>query len=324
MDTVIRLETTGAPEVLHAVQVEPVAPAAGELRIEHEAIGINYLDVMQRKGTAPFAVPNGLGLEGAGRVVAIGEGVTGYSVGDRIAYILGPVGAYASARNIPAARAVKVPDALSFEDAAAILFKGITAEYLLTATGEVKAGDTILVYGAAGGVGQILTALAKEIGATVIGVVSGANSVETAKAAGCDLVLIWGTDNIVDEVSTFTKGAKVQVVYDGVGRATFDTSIDCLAPRGLMVSMGASSGAPAAVEMSTLNTKGSLFITRPTIANHAVDEAEYRMRAKAVFDAAERGVIKPNVWRRFPLAQAAAAHATIEAGGVTGAVLLTV
>lgn len=322
MDIVIRLDHTGEPGVLRPEERIPAAPGPGEVRVEQAAIGVNYLDIMQRKGAAPLALPNGLGLEAAGRVMELGAGVEDLAPGDRVAYILGPVGAYASARRIPAERMVKIPDALSCTDAAAILFKGITAEYLLTSTGRVRSGDTILLYGAAGGVGRIMAAMARAAGTTVVGVVSRASAAPLAEAAGCHHVLVWGACDLPTEVARLTGGRKAQVVYDGVGRDTFAASLDCLAPRGLLASIGASSGPPPAVEMATLNAKGSLFVTRPSIVAYATDPTEYRARAQAVFSAAEAGIIQPCVWRSYPLTQAAEAHAAIEAGGVEGAVLL--
>ena len=224
MVMVVRLSRTGGPEVLEVDHVEQAAPGPNEVWIEHEAIGVNYLDVMQRKGAAPVPIPGGLGLEAAGRVASIGPGVSDISTGDRVAYILGGPGSYASGRLYPAARLVRIPEALTFDDAAAVLFKGITAQYLLKATCPVGPGTVILLYGVAGGVGQIMAPWAKHLGATVIGVVSKEASVERARAAGCDAVLVWGACDLPTEVARLTDGKKAHVVYDALGRETFQAS----------------------------------------------------------------------------------------------------
>lgn len=321
MSVAIRLERTGGPSVLekHALAMEE--PGKGEVWIEHEAIGVNCLDIMQRKGTAPLALPGGLGLEAAGRVTKVGAGVTEVAAGDRVAYILGPAGAYSSGRRYAADRLIKLPASVSVDDAASLLFKGVTAQYLLKSTYSVTMGTVVVVYGAAGGVGQILASWAKHLGAFVIGVVSKEASVERAQAAGCETVLVWGPDLAAD-VARVTDGAKANVVYDGVGKDTFAASLDCLRPRGLLASIGASSGTPPAVEMSTLNAKGSLFVTRPGLAAHATALSEYRERAADVFAAFKDGVIKPGIWKTFALEQAAEAHQAIEDGLAKGAVLL--
>lgn len=321
MSIAIRLERTGGPSVLETHAFAPEDPREGEVWIEHEAIGVNYLDVMQRKGTAPLALPGGIGLEAAGRVTKTGTAVTDVEVGDRVAYILGPAGAYSSGRRYAANRLIKLPADISFDDAASLLFKGITAQYLIKSTYLVTKGTVVVVYGAAGGVGQILASWAKHLGAYVIGVVSKEASIERARAAGCDTVLVWGPE-LSAEVSRATEGAKAHVVYDGVGKDTFAASLDCLRPRGMLASIGASSGAPPAVEMSTLNAKGSLFVTRPGLAAHASDLAEYRERAADVFAAFRAGMIKPAIWKTYALEHAAEAHQAIDDGLATGAVLL--
>ncbi|MGH1588693.1 quinone oxidoreductase family protein [Methylobacterium phyllosphaerae] len=311
MASVVRLARTGGPEVLTLEEVEQGTPGPGDAWVEQRAIGVNYLDVMQRKGLAPIPVPGGLGLEAAGVVKAVGASVTNVSVGDRVAYILGGPGSYASGRSYPAERLVPIPEGLSFDDAAAILFKGITAQYLLKTTYPVGPGTVILLYGVAGGVGQLLAPWAKHFGATVIGVVSKEASVERARGYGCDGVLVWGACDLPAEVARLTDGGKAHVVYDGVGRETFQASLDSLRPRGLMVSYGASTGAPPPVEVSTL-AKSSLFLTRPSLASHATDVAEYRERAADVFSAVADGIIKPAVWNTYPLADVVAAHTALE------------
>ncbi|KAF1018552.1 MAG: Quinone oxidoreductase 1 [Paracidovorax wautersii] len=322
MAQVIKLAHTGAPEVLELTTVDQAEPGPKEAWIEQDAIGVNYLDVTQRQGAVPIALPSGLGLEGAGRVTAVGREVRNVAVGDRVAYALGPLGGYASGRLYPAERLVKLPDSLGFDDAAAVLFKGITAQYLIKSTYPVQAGTVVLLYGAAGPLGQILASWARYLGAFVIGVVSRAASVERARAAGCGEVLVWGAVDLPAEVARVTRGRKADVVYDGIGRLTFAASLDCLRPRGLMVSMGASTGVPAAVELGTLNAKGSLFLTRPGLAAHESQLDEYRERASDVFDAVSRGIIKPAIGRHFSLADAALAHASLERGAGAGTIVL--
>ncbi|WP_110973168.1 quinone oxidoreductase family protein [Pseudomonas huaxiensis] len=323
MVAAIRINQTGGPEVLEFRTVDEAAPGPGEVWLEQDAIGVNFLDVTQRKGAAPLPLPGGLGLEGAGRVVRVGAGVSNVVEGDRVAYATGPLGAYASARLFPAERLVKLPDSLSSEDAAAVLFKGITAQYLLKSTYPVGPGTTLLLYGVAGGLGSIMAQWAKHLGAFVIGVVSRPSSVDKARALGCDEVLVFDPATLAAEVARITDGKKVDVVYDPIGRVSFDASLDSLRLRGLMVSFGASSGAPAALEMATLNGKGSLFITRPSLAAHTATHAEYQERAADVLAAVSAGIITPQIWGRYALADAARAHADLESGRSSGAIILT-
>ena len=322
MVSAIRLTQTGGPEVLVLATVEQAEPGPQEAWIEQEAVGVNFLDVTQRKGAVPIPLPGGLGLEGAGRVTAVDSAVTNVAVGDRVDYILGPLGAYASGRLYPAERLVRLPETLSFDDAATVLFKGITAQYLLKSTYPVRPGTVVLLYGVAGGLGQIMAPWAKHLGAFVIGVVSKEASIERARALGCDAVLVWGACDLPAEVATLTNGRKADVVYDGIGRDTFGASLDSLRPRGLLASIGASTGAPPPIEVGTLNAKGSLFLTRPGLAAHATDITEYRERAEDVFAAVSDGVIKPSAWKAFSLADAAGAHAALESGGSAGPILL--
>lgn len=321
MTSAIHLNATGGPEVLVLEQATEVAPGPGQVWIEHDAIGVNYLDVTQRNGAVPIKLPSGLGLEGAGRVTALGPDVYDFAINDRVGYALGPLGSYASGRLYPAERLVKLPDEITSEQAAAIIFKGITAQYLIKSTFPVKSGQTVLLYGVAGAVGQVLAPWAKHLGARVIGVVSRQASIERAKAAGCSDVVIW-SDSLPAEVEALTDGRKVDVVYDGVGRTTFAASLDCLRVRGTMVSIGASSGAPSPIEVGTLNAKGSLYLTRPGLGHHASDATEYRDRVRDVFDAVKHGIIKPSVWKSFALADAAAAHRALENGKSEGAIVL--
>ena len=256
-------------------------------------------------------------------MVRVGAGVSNVAPGDRVAYATGPLGGYASARLFPAERLVKLPDSVSAQDAAALLFKGITAQYLLTSTYAVGPGTTVLLYGVAGGLGSIMAPWAKHLGAFVIGVVSRQSSVDKARALGCDAVLVFDPQTLAADVARITQGRKVDVVYDPIGKASFEASLDSLRPRGLMVSFGASSGAPAPVEMATLNGKGSLFITRPSLAAHTASSEEYQARAADVLGALQAGIISPRIWARYPLADAAQAHADLESGRSSGAIILT-
>lgn len=322
MAAAIRLTRTGDARVLELTQVTEAAPGPGEVWLEQQAIGVNYLDAMQRSGAVPIPLPNGIGLEAAGRVAAIGPDVSNVAVGDRVAYALGPLGSYASHRLYPAARLIQLPDDISVDDAAAVVFKGITAQYLIKSTYPVGPGTIVLLYGVAGAVGQLLAPWAKHLGATVIGVVSKQASVARALAAGCEAALVWGECDLPAEVSRLTDGRKADVVYDSLGKLTFSTSLDCLRPRGMLVSMGASTGAPPPVDMGTLNAKGSLFVTRPGLAAHATDISEYRTRVLDVFDAVRQGIITPKLWNTFSLADAAHAHEAMETGTSQGTILL--
>lgn len=322
MATHIAIEETGAPEVMRLQQAEAQPPGPGQVWLTQAAIGVNPLDVSQRKGAVRIALPSALGLEGAGTVMAVGEGVTTVAVGDRVAYATGPLGAYASARLFPADRLVKLPDSLAFDDAAAVLFKGITAQYLLKTTCAVGPGTRIVIYGAAGALGQIMVPWARHLGAFVTGVVSKAESVERARAAGCHEVFVFDAATLPAQVLEATQGRKADVVYDPIGRVTLDASLDCLRPRGLLVSFGAASGMPAPIEVSTLNAKGSLFVTRPSLAAHTATAAEYQERAADVLAAVAAGTIRPQVWRRYALVDVAKAHADLEQGRSQGAMVL--
>ncbi|MGF6210712.1 quinone oxidoreductase family protein [Comamonas sp. 4034] len=322
MAVAIRIHSTGAPDVMQMEEVHLSSPGPGEVLLAQTAIGINPLDVSQRKGAVAIALPSGLGLEGAATVSAVGAGVAGLQVGDRVGYATGPLGAYASARVFPAERLVKLPDALGDDAAAAVLFKGITAQYLLKATGQVGQGSRVLIYGAAGALGQLMCAWAKHLGAHVLGVVSKAASVERARAAGCDEVFVFDAQTLAAQVAQATQGQKVDVVYDSIGKATFLTSLDCLRPRGLMVSLGATSGLPPAIEVGTLNAKGSLFLTRPSLAAHTATAEEYQSRARDVLSAVSSGILTPRIWKSYALAEVAQAHADLEQGRLQGAIIL--
>ncbi|CAB3810622.1 quinone oxidoreductase family protein [Paraburkholderia fynbosensis] len=322
MPSAIKLARLGNPEVLVSQPIERSEPAPNEAWIVQEAVGVNYLDVMHRRGAVPIPVPGGIGLEGAGHVTAVGSAVSNIAVGDRVAYALGPLGAYASERAYPAERLIRLPDTLSFEVAAAVTFKGITAQYLLKSTYPVGPDTSVLMYGVAGALGQLMVPWAKRLGAFVIGVVSKEGSVERARSLGCDAVLVWGACDLPARVASLTGGRKADVVYDGVGRTTFAASLESLRPRGLMVSIGASAGAPPPVEVGTLNARGSLFLTRPSIAAHATDIAEYRERVADLHAAVAAGILTPTIWKTFPLGKASDAHAVLEQGLSAGPIIL--
>ncbi|WP_371227566.1 quinone oxidoreductase [Pseudomonas sp. QE6] len=318
----VTLQQFGGPEVLRISQVESQQPGPGEVWLEQAAVGVNPLDASQRSGAVKIPLPATPGLEGAGIVAAVGAGVTQVAVGDRVAYATGPLGGYASGRLYPAERLVRLPDELGFDEAAAVLFKGITAQYLLKTTYPGGPGTRVLIYGAGGALGQIMVSWAKHLGAFVIGVVSRQQSVERARAAGCDEVLVFDAQALAGQVLDLTQGRKVDVVYDPIGRVSFAASLDCLRPRGLLVSFGMTSGAPPAVELATLNAKGSLFLTRPSLAAHTATAEEYQERARDVLQAVAAGIIRPRVWQRYRLADAARAHADLEAGRSEGAMVL--
>ncbi len=323
MTSVVRIAQTGGPEVMKIETINEQDPGPGEVWLEQDAIGVNFLDVTQRNGKVPLRLPSGLGLEGAGRVVAIGPDVDNVRIGDRVAYATGPIGSYANGRLYPAARLVQIPERLTAAAAAAVLFKGITAQYLIKTTYKVQPGTVMVLYGAAGAVGQIMTPWAKYLGAFVIGIVSKEASIKTARASGCDAVLVWGAMDLPAEIAKITDGKKADVVYDPIGRATFESSLDSIRPRGLLVSFGASSGAPPAVSVETLNAKGSLFLTRPSIAAHTADTGEYRWRVNDVLAAVSDGIVKPSVWKSYALADVSKAHADLEGGKSSGAIVLT-
>jgi len=318
----IRLQEFGAPEVMQFTPVELPAPAAGEARVRHTAIGFNFIDVYQRRGTYPLPVGTGLGHEAAGVVEAVGAGVTDIAVGDRVAYMNAGLGAYAEARNVPADKLVKLPDTLSDEQAAAVIFKGMTAQYLVRHTHAVKPGDTVLVHAAAGAVGQILAGWAKALGARVIGTAGGPAKCERARAAGCDIAIDYKQADWVKQVRDATGGQGVTVVYDAVGKDTFMGSLDCAQTFGLVVLYGGASGPAPAIEPEILNKKGCLFLTRPSVFPHNADPARFRANAKDLFDAIATGQVKVEIGARFPLAEVARAHEAAERRETTGAILL--
>lgn len=322
MNDVVRFETFGDAEQLHLHNIEIGEPAEGQVRLRQYAIGVNPLDISQRRGEVPIPLPSGIGLEGAGVVEAVGPNVTSVQVGDRVGYATGPIGSYAAIRLYPAERLVKLPNDVSFEEAASILFKGITAQYLLKTTYPVVKGTNVLLYGAAGGVGQLMASWAKHLGANVIGVVSKETSVARARAAGCDHVFVFDSATLAKNVEEVTGGKKADVVYDPIGKQTFATSLDCLRVRGLMVSYGISSGVPDPVAVGTLNAKGSLYLTRPSLMAHAATAEAYQERAADVLDAISKGIIKAHVSKTYPLKEAAKAQRDIERGHSKGSIVL--
>jgi NADPH2:quinone reductase len=323
MTKAIRVHEHGGPEVLRYEDVDVAEPGPGEVRIRHTAIGLNFLDCYFRSGLYP--APNGLplipGNEAAGTVVAVGAGVDGLAAGDRIAYA-GPIGAYAGERVIAADRIVKVPDAIADEQAAAMMLKGMTAEYLLRRTFKVKPGDAILFHAAAGGVGLILGQWAKHIGATVIGTAGSSEKVELAKAHGYDHVIDYSKDNFVEAVKDITGGKRCDVVYDAVGKDTFEGSLDCVRPLGMIVSFGQSSGAIPPFNIGILSQKGSLFLTRPTLFTYIAKRDDLVQSAKALFDVVSSGAVSIEVNQHYPLADAGKAHSDLEARRTTGATVL--
>ena len=323
MPHAIRVHQPGGPEVLQWEQVEVGDPGPGQVRLRQQAAGLNYIDVYHRTGLYPQALPFTPGTEGAGIVEAVGAGVTELKPGDRVAYA-GPVGGYAEERLIDADRLVKLPDHVSTEHAAAMMLQGMTAHMLLRSVYAVRPGDTILVHAAAGGVGLIMCQWAAALGATVIGTVSSEEKAELARAHGCEHPIIYTTQDFVAEVESLTNGAKLPVVYDSVGRDTFLRSLDCLAPRGMMVSFGNASGPVDPISPLLLAQKGSLFLTRPTLFHYIAAREELERSAGELFDMVSGGKIRVEIRQRYPLREAAEAHRALEARETSGSTVLTI
>jgi len=317
----IRVHETGGPEKLIYEDVELPPPGPGEVRVRHTAIGLNFIDVYFRTGLYPTPLPAIPGGEGAGVVVSVGPGVTGFAPGERVAYAAGP-GSYADERNVGAAVLLKLPDDISDETAAAMMLKGLTSQFLLRRTYKVKAGDTVLIHAAAGGVGLIACQWAKHLGATVIGTVGSKDKAELAKANGCDHVIDYRNEDFVARVAEITGGKKCDVVYDGVGKATFPASLDCLKPFGMFVSFGNASGPVDAFPMTLLMQKGSLYATRPRLNAHAADRKVLEEMAADLFAVARSGAVKIAVNARYKLADAAKAQIALESRATTGATVL--
>ncbi|HYF53461.1 MAG TPA: quinone oxidoreductase, partial [Salinarimonas sp.] len=288
----IRIREYGGPEVMRVETIEVAGPGPGEVLLRQTAIGFNFIDVYQRKGVYPLPLPTGLGHEAAGVIEAVGEGVTDLKPGDRVAYMNAGLGAYADLRVVPAERVVPLPEGMSGEVAASLLFKGLTAQYLLRRTHRVKPGDLVLIHAAAGGVGQILCRWAKTLGAFVVGTAGGPEKCNTARSAGCDVAVDYHHPDWVKALLDATGGRKADVVYDSVGRDTFLHSLDCTAPFGLVVLYGAASGPAPAIEPELLNKKGCLFLTRPSVFPHNADPAMLRANADDLFSAVRDGAIR--------------------------------
>lgn len=323
MTKAVMMEKTGGPEVLQWVDFEPGPPKSGEALLRQEAVGLNFIDVYHRSGLYPLpALPAIIGMEGAGVVQTVGEGVSEVAVGDRVAYAGLPPGAYAEVRNIPAHRLVKLPDAISTRQAAAMMLQGMTARYLLHGCYHVKEGDRILVQAAAGGVGLILCQWAKNIGAQVIGTAGSPEKAALAKSHGCDHPILYRDEDFVSRVKEITQGRGVDVVYDSVGQATFMKSLDCLRPMGMMVSFGQSSGSVPAFDLGILGAKGSLFLTRPSLMAYTAMREDLLAHARDLFDVVEKGAVKIEIGQTYPLAEAARAHRDLEDRKTTGSSVL--
>lgn len=322
MPKAIRIHKTGGPEVMQYEDVNLGEPGAGEARVRHHAIGLNYIDVYFRTGLYPSTLPAGIGMEGAGVVEAIGAGVTEVKVGDRVAYAGPPPGAYCEVRNMPAKMLVQLPAQLSFDQGAAMMLAGMTAQYLLRRTFKVQAGQTVLFHAAAGGVGLIACQWLKALGATVIGTVGSDEKAAIAKAHGCDHPIVYTREDFVARVKEITGGKGVPVVYDSIGKDTWPKSLDCLEPLGMMVSFGNASGPLPPINALDLSLKGSLFFTRPTLNTHTARRDDLVAIAKDLFDVVSSGKVKIEINQRYALKDAAQAHRDLEARKTTGSTVL--
>src|SRR5919197_1301141 len=322
MSFAMRVHRPGGPEVLSWEQVEVGRPGEGQVRLRHKAVGLNFIDVYHRTGLYPAPTPFALGQEGAGEVVEVGSGVKELRVGDRVAYA-GLMGAYSEERLAPADRLVKLPEGISFEQGAAMMLKGMTVEYLLRRTRPLRAGETILFHAAAGGVGLIACQWARALGATTIGTVSTRQKAELARAHGCHHVVITSEEDFVARVREITDRKGVPVAYDSVGEDIWQGTLECLQPRGLWVSFGNSSGKVPPLDLVVLSQKGSLFVTRPTLASYTGTRGDLLESANALFERVLKGDVKIEINQRYPLAEAAQAHRDLEARKTTGSTILT-
>jgi NADPH2:quinone reductase len=318
----IRIHETGGPEVMRWEEVEVPAAGPGEVTIRNHACGLNFIDTYQRSGLYPLTLPSGLGLEGAGVVEAVGPGVTDFKAGDRVAYCSAPNGAYATFRNYPAERLIKLPDTVDFETAAGMMLQGMTVEFLVRRTYPVKAGDFVLFHAAAGGVGTIAMQWLSSLGALIIGTAGSPEKCAIAKSLGATHVINYRSEDWVKRVKEITDGKGVHVVYDGVGKDTFLPSLDCLRMRGMMVTFGNASGPVPEIPPLILSQKGSLFLTRPTLFHYIASRADLELSASALFDVVNRGVVKIQIGHRYPLKDAAQAHRDLQARKTTGATIL--
>ncbi|MFK4449029.1 NADPH2:quinone reductase [Caballeronia udeis] len=318
----ILFDKVGGPEVMKWVDVEVGEPGNGEIRIKQHAVGLNYIDVYVRIGRYPSQLPSGNGMEAAGEITAVGAGVVGLKVGDRVAYVTRSPGAYAQERVLPAAQVVKLPGALSYEQGASVMLQGLTAQYLVRRIYRVTAGDTILIQAAAGGVGLLMCQWAKALGATVIGTVGSDEKAEIAKAHGCDHAIVYTRENFTSRVREITNGAGVPVVYDSIGKDTFTASLDCLAPLGLFVSFGSASGPLPLIDSSEFTGRGSLFFTRPTLYTYIAQRSDYESMSAELFDMLISGKVKTSINQRYPLSEVAEAHIALESRRTTGSTIL--
>jgi NADPH2:quinone reductase len=326
MTQAVRFSRVGGPEVLHLEDVEVGRPGRGEARIRHAAVGLNFADTYFRSGLYPVALPAGIGVEAAGVVEEVGEGVTHVKAGDRVTYtgFLNTLGAYSTERLIPAAPLIKLPDEISFETAAAVTMRGLTAAYLMTRIWPLAPGDTILVHAAAGGVGLVLVQWAKLLGLNVIGTVSTTAKARLARSFGCDHAVIYGQEDVAKRVREITGGKGVKVVYDSVGKDTFAASLDSLGRRGLLVCVGTASGPIPPIEAMQLAIKGSLFVTRPALGDYIADPAERDALAGALFGHIAAGRIDVRINQRYELRAAAQAHRDLEARATTGSSIFVI
>jgi NADPH:quinone reductase-like Zn-dependent oxidoreductase len=322
MPKAIRIHQTGGPEVMQWEEVTVGDPGPGEARVRHHAVGLNYIDVYFRVGLYPQPLPAGLGMEAAGVIEAVGPGVTGFVPGDRVAYAGAPTGAYSEVRVMPVAKLVRLPEALSFEQGAAMMLQGMTARYLIKRTFPVQPGMTVLWHAAAGGVGLIACQWLKALGVTVIGTVGSDEKAALARAHGCAHTIVYTRENFVDRVRQITGGKGVPVVYDSVGKDTWPASLDCLSPLGYMVSFGNASGPLPPIQSGDLAAKGSLFFTRPTLMTYTATRTDLEETASDLFDAVLSGKVKIEIRQRYPLAEVARAHADLEARRTTGTTIL--
>ena len=322
MTHAIRFHTPGGPEVMSWDKLDVPPPGPGEVRVRHTAVGLNYIDTYHRSGAYKLPLPSGLGQEAAGVVEALGPGVTELKVGQRVAYGTGPIGAYCEMRNMPVDKLVPLPEGIADRDAAAMMLKGLTVQYLFRQIGKLKAGDTVLFHAATGGVGLIACQWARAIGVRMIGTVSSDEKAALAKSHGCAETIVYTRENVIDRVKALTGGKGVPIVYDGVGKDVFPGVLDCLSPRGLWCLFGASSGPVPPLDLQLLAQKGSLWVTRPTLFNYANPRENMISMANEMFELMRAGKVKAEVHQTFPLSKAADAHRALQGRQTTGATLL--
>lgn len=318
----VRVRETGGVDAMSFEAIELAAPGAGQVRVRHTAVGLNFIDIYQRTGAFPLPLPTGLGIEAAGVVEDVGPSIRHLKTGDRVGYGTGPIGAYSTDANLPANRLLKLPADLDDESAAAVMLKGMTAHMLLHRVAKVGPGMSVVVHAAAGGVGSILVPWAKALGATVLGTAGSEEKRAMAKALGCDEVFDYGSAELAAAVKARNGGKGVDVVYDGIGKDTFEASLDCLRPFGMFVGFGTASGPIVEVDLGILNRKGSVYATRPSVMHHVAADADLQAAGEAVFAAIKAGVIKSQIYQRFALADVGKAHAALEGSQTTGATIL--